>query len=44
MLKYGVTIKEKCYEHKPEAVVEEEQCKILWGPMIQILCGTARKI
>ena len=28
--KYGIEVKEKCYEHKPEVVIENDKCKILW--------------
>ena len=33
--KYKVKVKEKWYEHEPEAVVETEKCKILWDFMVQ---------
>ena len=28
--KYGIEVKEKWYEHKPEVVVGNDKCKILW--------------
>ena len=33
--KYGIKVREKWYEHKPESVVENENCKILWDFNIQ---------
>ena len=33
--KYGIKVKEKRYEHQPQSVVENENCKILWGFNIQ---------
>ena len=28
--KYGIEVKEKWYEHRPEVVMENDKCKILW--------------
>jgi hypothetical protein len=33
--KFGIEVTEKWYQHQPEAVVENEQVKILWDFMIQ---------
>ena len=33
--KYGVEVEEKWYQHKPEAVMQNEAVKILWDFMIQ---------
>ena len=33
--KYGIKVKGKWYEHQPESVVENENCKILWDFNIQ---------
>ena len=35
--KYGIKVKEKWYEHKPEEVVmENDKCKILWDFTVQM--------
>ena len=33
--KYGIEVEEKWYKHKPEAVIQNEDVKILWDFMIQ---------
>ena len=33
--KFGIEVSEKWYQHHPEAVMENEECKILWDFMIQ---------
>ena len=33
--KYRVKVKEKWYKHKPDVVMENDKCKILWDFTIQ---------
>ena len=33
--KYWIEVKEKWYEHKPEVVMENDKCKILWDFRVQ---------
>ena len=33
--KYRIEVKEKWYEHKPEVVMENDKCKILWDFTVQ---------
>ena len=33
--KYGIEVKEKWYENKPEVVMENDKCKILWDFTVQ---------
>ena len=33
--RYGIKVTAKWYEHKPEAVVENDQCKVLWDFLVQ---------
>ena len=40
--KYGIEMKEKWYGHKPEVVMENDKCKILWDFTVQTdheICG-----
>ena len=34
--KYGIEVKEKWYEHKPEVVMENDKCNILWDFSVQM--------
>ena len=34
--KYGIEVKEKWYEHKPEVKMENDKCKILWDFTLQM--------
>ena len=33
--KYGIKVKGKWYKHKPEVVMENDKCKILWDLTVQ---------
>ena len=32
--KYDIEVKEKWYEHRPEVIIENDNCKILWDKRI----------
>ena len=33
--KYGIEVKQKWHEHKPEVVMKNDKCKILWNFTVQ---------